>query len=199
MLFAFLIPVLACDGKKEPLPYSPQEIIERQKEMDTIYLARLGDPAAMARFGLWRLRGAPVAADEDDGCRWSLKAALKGDVGAQFTTGRCYDKGWKETPPDPAEAMRWYLAAANGGNLQAAFEVATHYQQGRGVVVDAAEAFRWYSRLAEQGHAGAQYLLGMMYANGEGTPVNRAEALRLLRLAAATGHAQAIEAVARFE
>ena len=89
---------------------------------------------------------------------------------------------------DDPEAIR---QAAEKGDAEAQFNLATMYTNGEGVTKDDAEAVRWFRRAAEQGHAAAQYNLGVSYANGEGVTKDDAEAIRWYRLAAEQGHAAA--------
>jgi hypothetical protein len=87
-----------------------------------------------------------------------------------------------------AEAARkWYRGAAEEGNAEAQYILATAHRTGSGVLEDYAEAARWYRRAAEQGHAAAQYSLGGAYFNGEGVPQDHVQAYMWLILAAARG------------
>ncbi|MBK7215003.1 MAG: sel1 repeat family protein [Bacteroidales bacterium] len=52
--------------------------------------------------------------------------------------------------PDSSEAFRWFLAAAEGGHVEAQYNVAISYGQGNGVEMDWVEAFRWII-LSDQG------------------------------------------------
>src|SRR3546814_1867103 len=56
---------------------------------------------------------------------------------------------------DPAEAARWWRAAADQGLSQAQFNLGVLYEQGEGVAVDYAEAARWYGLAAAQGDRNA--------------------------------------------
>lgn len=66
------------------------------------------------------------------------------------------------------EALRWYLKAAEQGNVYAQFNCGSCYDNGRGTEADLHKAFDWYEKAAEQGHARAQACLGGCYANGKG-------------------------------
>src|SRR3546814_20785707 len=56
---------------------------------------------------------------------------------------------------EPAEAARWWRAAADQGLSQAQFNLGVLYEQGEGVAVDYAEAARWYGLAAAQGDRNA--------------------------------------------
>jgi TPR repeat protein len=57
---------------------------------------------------------------------------------------------------DYAEALRWYLRAAELGDPDAQFNVGLIYENGLGVPQDPAEAMKWFALSAEQGDLDAQ-------------------------------------------
>ena len=67
---------------------------------------------------------------------------------------------------DYAQAMKWYLLAADRGYAKAQFNLGWMYGTGQGVVQDDQQAVRWYRLAATQGFAEAQYNFAVMYANG---------------------------------
>jgi len=96
-----------------------------------------------------------------------LKAALKGDIKAQFTLGSAYELG-RGVAPDFAEAARWYQKAADAGNPGAQAHLGKLYAEGKGLPRDLAAAVKWYARAAVQGDSQAQTNLGCVYFNGDG-------------------------------
>ena len=88
-------------------------------------------------------------------------------------------------PDDPAEAVRWFLAAADRGDRDAQFQLGVRYHSGRGVVRDDVEAARWFRLAAEQAHAPAQLRLAEIYAGGHGVPADPVQALMWASLAQA--------------
>ena len=68
------------------------------------------------------------------------------------------------------EAIRWYTAAAEGGNADAMHDLGWHYDHGEGVEQDMKKAICWYERAAEQNHPAAMNSLGECYAMGRGVP-----------------------------
>lgn len=111
------------------------------------------------------------------------------------------------------------MAQAKQGSMDAQFEVAAMYENGRGVGLDRAAAVEWYNKAAAQGHsraAGAvariqdnerrfaktqkqaeigdieaQYSLGTMYLTGTGVTLDLGSAQLWLSRAAARGHTKA--------
>lgn len=111
------------------------------------------------------------------------------------------------------------MAQAQQGSMDAQFEIAAMYENGRGVALDRAAAVEWYNKAAAQGHsraAGAvariqdnerrfaktqkqaetddleaQYSLGNMYLTGTGVTLDLGSAQLWLNRAAARGHIKA--------
>ncbi len=92
---------------------------------------------------------------------------------------------------DYAEALRWYLFAADQGSTQAQLNLGFMYSFGLGAKRDSKEALRWYLLAARQGAAVGQTNIGMMYANGSGVAQDYAEAARWYLLAAEQDYALA--------
>ncbi|MGI6009738.1 MAG: tetratricopeptide repeat protein [Methanomethylophilus sp.] len=78
--------------------------------------ADLGDPEAMFALAMLYHRGGPVRRDEALANDYLLRAALGGSPDAQLFLGRTYESG-KGGAADRDEAIRWFAAAAAGGNL----------------------------------------------------------------------------------
>ena len=121
---------------------------------------------------------------------------------AQFYLGTMYASG-KGVPQNDAEAVKWYLAAAEQGHADAQDRL--RIIQDRLRIIDAAQkafqagveayargdftvAQREWGLLAEQGYAEAQFRLGFLYEFGKGVPQNDAEAVNWYRKAAEQGH-----------
>ena len=71
-------------------------------------------------------------------------------------------------PQDYAQAIQWYLKAANRNNADAQFNLGLLYYsgQGQGVPQDYAKAAQWLLKAANQNNADAQASLGWFYKNG---------------------------------
>jgi uncharacterized protein len=79
--------------------------------------------------------------------------------------------------------------AAERGDSNACFEMATRCLEGVGVPQSAAEVFRWFRKAAEQGdNADAWCYLGFMLESGKGVPANLNEAIECLRRASELGN-----------
>ena len=74
----------------------------------------------------------------------------------------------------------------------AMFNLATMYDDGKGVPKDAGQAASWYRKAAELGDADAMYSLGSMYDAGEGVPQDDNEAANWYHKAAELGNANAM-------
>ena len=111
------------------------------------------------------------------------------------------------------------LQEAKQGNSNAQYDVASMYQNGRGVKPDLGKAIEWYNKSAaqdnakavtrlkllkaneerfkkvvaqaEKGNADSQYKLGKMYSEGVGISIDNAKAAKAFESAAMQGHAKA--------
>jgi TPR repeat protein len=98
-------------------------------------------------------------------------------------------------------AMRACREAAERGEVEAQFNLALMYVQGKGVLRDQAAALTWFRRAAEKSHAGAQYHLGVrLHCVSKGSPEPQSAALRIeafqwLRLAEAQSYPGAAAAL----
>lgn len=115
---------------------------------------------------------------------WYERAAIDGDLYAQYRLGRCYESG-EGVDKDENEAIRWYRKAAEHGYAQAQYALAIRYYHSNGIKqINFAKAIEWLIRSVEQDYAPAQYFLGACYENGEGVEKNYFEAVKLYRRAA---------------
>jgi len=79
--------------------------------------------------------------------------------------------------------------AANKGNSDAQYTLATLYNSGQGVSTDAEQAVFWYQKSAEKDNDFAQYSLGVMYEFGQGgLDIDQNKAYELYRLSANNGN-----------
>lgn len=102
----------------------------------------------------------PVARSPIDRLKDSAEA---GNVNHQLTLAAKYSTA-DGVVRDQAEASRWYLMAAQGGDVPAMYEVNMRYRHGHGLVKNIAEADVWRQRAAIGGHAEAA--LSMAHAYG---------------------------------
>ena len=78
---------------------------------------------------------------------------------------------------------------AENGEVEAQFNVATSFFEGKGVLKDEVEAVRWIQKAADQGMATAEGLLGTCYLAGRGVPQNPAIGVEWLKKSAEKGDA----------
>jgi len=123
------------------------------------------------------------------------RAAMNGDVNAQFELGLMYIHG-DAVLKDFTRGMEWLRRAAEQDHVGAQLQLADMYLRGVELQQDAAEAFQWYMRAARRGDAQAQYMVGNLYRSGSGVRENFAEARRWYAAAAKQGHAKAQERLA---
>ena len=109
---------------------------------------------------------------------------------AHVRAGQLIELG-RGTAANPAEAARYYEAAAEAGNPDGAFALAELYRKGEGVAADPAAADRWYAAAAASyasperaADARAKERLGDMYLAGHGVPKDVPRGLALLDEAA---------------
>ncbi|WP_162913370.1 tetratricopeptide repeat protein [Rhodospirillaceae bacterium SYSU D60014] len=88
-------------------------------------------------------------------------------------------------------ALGALLPAAEAGDRDAQYCVATLYRDGKGTPQDEDRAIHWYRKAAERGHAEAQFELGRAYDEGTVVPQDDVEAARWYEQAARHGHAKA--------
>lgn len=116
--------------------------------------------------------------------------AADGNSQAQVTLGIMYDYGQGVTK-DPAEAMKWYIKAAEQGIPVVQHDVGVKYFQGSGVKQDYLEAAKWWELSANAGLADSQFNLGLMYYRGLGLETDYQKAAELFRKASEQGHPHA--------
>ena len=131
-----------------------------------------GNDEARTWWGMMLLDGTGVARDGEAGLALIRRAAENGFAQAQYLLGLCLYSGAGGVPEDPAEAFKWFEAAAAQKVLPARIFVGFCYYQGRGVAEDRAAAFRNFEQAAAEGSAIGQIWLAHCYALGEGVEAN---------------------------
>lgn len=116
--------------------------------------------------------GAPK--DAEEAMTWLLRAAARGDADAQYHLGRMYvtrrrpvpqdhlglqdsiDARAEQFQKDNAEAMFWFLQAAEQGHSESTLTVGLMYDAGSGCPRNPAEAAKWIQKAADQGSEAAR-------------------------------------------
>lgn len=124
------------------------------------------------------------------------KLADAGFAPAQVKLADMYDKA-----EENEAAVALYRQAAEKGNADALFGLASMIAAGEGVTRDADEALRLLRLAAERSHVPATHALAQAYIGAQptlkGTADFAAQALRWNTLAAETGYVPAMDALAR--
>jgi len=118
----------------------------------------------------------------------------------QLTEAETLAAAWKVGTALPAvsttgkrDPREWYKAAAEAGDLAAAYKAGTLYWKfGYGLTAQPEQAAFWLHKAAEGGIADAQYQLGQLYAMGYGVPKDYVLAYVLNRLAVKGGSEAAL-------
>lgn len=93
-------------------------------------------------------------------------------------------------PENQAEAVEWFLNAAEQGHVVAHVRLDFMHANGRGVQKSRAEAQKWFHKAAELGDAWAQTQAGHDYNFGRYVRENDIEAVKWYRKAADQGFAE---------
>lgn len=117
--------------------------------------------------------------------------AMSGDVIAQYelVLRLEYGQGCK---PNPEEARRWLVFAAQKGMKEAQFRIGDHLLRGEaGFTANPQEAVSWFRKSAEQGYDSAQYSLGWCYETGTGVEEDTTQAIAWYQASSKQGNHQA--------
>ena len=129
--------------------------------------------------------------------RGAQRLAGGGSSRAQVLLGRMYGSG-QGIPEDQAQALNWYLRAADGEHPEAMFAVVRYYGSGIGLEHrNPYGAAHWALRLAEKGDARGQAYIGRAYIEGFGVTKDPEQGREWLLRAARAGNAQAMSRLAR--
>ena len=100
-------------------------------------------------------------------------AAEQGDARAQFYLAEAFNLG-RGTVQDYAEALKWYVKAADGGNIDAQDKLCTAYFFGENIIrKDEALAVKMCAGAAQAGRVYAAFLAGYLYDFGKGVTADR--------------------------
>ena len=121
--------------------------------IDTLQLAKQGDPEAQFSLGLLYDTGGRGKRNPAQAVYWFKKAAAAGVAGACLYLGMKYEFGAGVTQ-NRKKAYRWYEQAALQGWPQAAFMLGSLYL--RSSPADQVRGCTWLGIAAEQGYPGAE-------------------------------------------
>lgn len=111
-----------------------------------------------------------------------LAKAEKGDTVSQNHLGVTYS-----FMKDYKNAAKWFLKAAEQGDVFAQYQIGTFYSEGLGLEQDHDKATAYFYEAAKKGDLKAQYQMGVAYYKGNGVSQNTDKAIEWLMMAAEKG------------
>lgn len=126
----------------------------------------------------------------DERFKAGLAQARSGQADDQYALGDMYFRG-RGTRIDHAQALHWFLLAAEQGHQQAAYKVGYLLLYGEKLEHEPGRALDWFRRSALAGHVPSQYELGKLLFSGSAGPRDKAGALKWLGKAKAAKYAPA--------
>lgn len=123
------------------------------------------------------------------------KGGANGGVAfAMRLLARRYERG-NGVEQDPAQAIKWYQAAAQAGDADAMEELGNLFFRGQLVQKDTAEAAVWWAKAGDAGNSEAMASLGKLYLGGYGVPEDSARAFEWFHRGAVGGNAIAMSSL----
>lgn len=124
--------------------------------------AKQGYALALYSLGLCYDKGRGVAQNGPKAFRLYQQAADKKEAWGQFAVGHCYLQGRCGVKQNTKIAAYFFKLAADQGNMEGQFCLATLYATGDGVKLDQMEGLRLMRLAAAQGHKEARQILPML-------------------------------------
>ena len=90
--------------------------------------------------------------------------------------------GAKGINRDYLEARRWFEKAAEGGSVEAQYNLGLMYQLGKGMPIQLEKAAHWFLKAAKNGHLNAQLEMARAYHGGIGVQKSDEDGLVWLTL-----------------
>jgi hypothetical protein len=122
--------------------------------------------------------GRIISRDTNEAVRWFAKAADQDYLLAETCLGLAI------LHSNPSEGQRWLKKAAERGDAQAQFWLATGYERDWFGQKNPEAALRWYAEAAKGGQPDAQFVLERKYEEGDGVTQDYALAVELYTKAA---------------
>ncbi|WP_207538223.1 SEL1-like repeat protein [Sabulicella rubraurantiaca] len=179
-------------GPAARTPRSPSEIRRLSRA------ASRGNATAQRELGEAYLSGLGVPENSAEAARWLNLSAAQGENTARLLLAMMHLRGQghgaseelfgtTKGEPDPAEAVRLALAAAEAGDVAAMSLLAWLAATGQGMEADPALAARWYGKAAEMGQPQAKLGLGLMRLHATDGIEDKELACRLIAEASEAG------------
>ncbi|MEC9346133.1 MAG: tetratricopeptide repeat protein [Pseudomonadota bacterium] len=89
------------------------------------------------------------------------------------------------------QALREFVAAGGGGNIEATYRAALMFEAGEGTDKNDETAAKWFQTAARAGHIDAMKKLAQMFIDGRGLPADPVQAWAILQIAIDRGDTEA--------
>jgi len=122
---------------------------------------------------------------------WAITEAFK-DIAA------LYDQG-QYLPENRAESARWWLKAANRGDIDAQVEIGVRMVLGQGIPVDPAQGRYWCEQVAKQRDPRGENCIGYIYRHGAGVKTDLKEARKWYEQSAQQNNVLGIKILAEMD
>ena len=182
-LFAFFIGKNVMGGAGQMAPVATSPVVEQPMEQaPAVQTAPADQPSAPATP-----QAAPL--DQNSEADFGADEILTGSLPPAVAPP---DAFVQQVTLDDKIGPQQLRDAAQSGDANAQFVVATRYMNGENVNADPAKAAYWYGKAAAAGLAPAQYRVATLYERGKGVPKNMSAALSWYERAAALGNVRAM-------
>lgn len=155
---------MSCDSAAKYYFHAANEVamaVQETSGQTSLDLIRLGDERSQALVDS-RVENDPDLVD------YYRHAADAGDVGAMVALGGMHYNGGRGIAQDYGQALRYFQAAADGGNVDAHANLGLMYAHGLGVEANNETAIAHWKYGADRSNAASLNGLGFMYLNGYG-------------------------------
>jgi uncharacterized protein len=152
--------------------------------------AKLGHRASMRALSSVHFHEADNGISGMQALHWFLRAAVLGDLTAQYSLGRLNISS--NEPEKHPLGLQWLTLAADSGQDYAAWRVSMAYREGVGCEPDPLVAHRYCEQAAHAGFPEAQGQLGLNYWYGVGAQQDYDLAFKWINLCALQGEARGI-------
>lgn len=139
--------------------------------------------------------GTTLTVNPTNGFAWLIESANGGYASAMYALGTFYSA---EGFYNPKEAFKWYLCAAESGDVMAQTRVSDCYEHGIGTASNPTAAFMWCERAANNNDPEAQYKLATMYERGFGVRRDTRKCIYWFNAAARLGNKEAAKRIDEF-
>lgn len=140
-------------------------------------LAELGDKRAQYAYAECLFKGIGVPESREEAALWYKAAARHMYPAAALRLALCLKS---KKGPLSEQVLFWLQVAAELGEAEAQYELATAFEEGDGVAPSHAHSLYWLTAAAKRGYEEAAVRLALMYAVGDGVEARPAVARGLL-------------------